>query len=122
MDIHPSFGEFLKYMTLHPLESYNEHFVPDLRLCYPCAVRYDFYANFKVYDYDVNAVMRHLGIPESYYPHKLAHPGHPTEEFMSLYYGRVSADTKRRITTVLSEELDFYYSLYPEEREMHATL
>ena len=117
--INPSFGEFLHYMTEYPLNAYNEHFVPVLNLCHPCAVRYNFYANFKIINYDIHAVMELLGIPSSYYPTRLAHPRHSTDEYLARYYGKVSCKELENLLGVFQDVLEFYFTLYPEEKESH---
>ena len=121
-NIHPSFSEFVRYMSEYSFDQYNEHFVPILNLCYPCAVRYDFYANFKVLNYDVYAVMGLLNITSSLYPTQVGHPRHPTGEYLTEYYGKVAREIKQRVFDKLAPELEFYYSLYPEEHDMHKSL
>ena len=122
VDIHPTFPEFLEFMLLYPLSYYNEHFKPVLDLCFPCAIHYDFYANFKSQDYDVYAMMDYLGIPSTYYPHTILHKGTPTGSYLQKYYQALPAVLKAQIVQTLRSELEFYYTLYPEERNMHALL
>ena len=122
VDIHPTFSEFLEFMLLYPLSYYNEHFKPVLDLCFPCAIHYDFYANFKSQDYDVYAMMDYLGIPSTYYPHTILHKGTPTGSYLQKYYQALPAVLKAQIVQTLRSELEFYYTLYPEERNMHALL
>ncbi len=120
--LHPSFLEFVHFMSLFDLSTYNEHFKPVLDLCFPCAIQYDFYANFKSLDYDLYALMDYLGIPSSYYPKAISHISKPTEDYMKLYYSKVDDEAKRRLFDAFARELDFYYSLHPEEEGMHKHL
>ena len=117
----PTFGEFLRFMSTYPLSEYNEHFMPVLDLCSPCAVYYDFYANFKSLDYDVFAVLdynvpKHLFciLSQRHQPH--SHP------YLKTYFGKLPWQQKKSIFGIFSQELQFYYSLYPEEEGMHRTL
>lgn len=122
IDLHPSFSDFLKFMMKFPLNIYNEHFKPLLELCYPCAVHYDFYLNFKSMEYDVYALMHYLGIPYEYYPSYVSHPEKPTARLLEHYFGSVALAEKVKLFRVFSKELEFYYSLYPEEWGMHKDL
>ena len=81
----PTFGEFLRFMSTYPLSEYNEHFMPVLDLCSPCAVYYDFYANFKSLDYDVFAVLDYLNISSAFYPKAISHIHTPTST--ASYHG-----------------------------------
>ena len=121
-DIYPNFSEFSHFMTLFKLTDYNEHFKTVLDLCYPCAVHYDFYANFKSLDYDVYALMDYLDIPMEYYPRLISHRRTPTTLYLDGYYSGLSHVEKQKLFNVFSNELDFYYTLHPEERGMHMSL
>ncbi len=106
-------------MAEFPFNTYNEHFVPILNLCSPCAVRYNFYANFKTLSYDMYATLGMLDIPSVSYPTRMGHPMHSTDEYLASYYNKVSSKVRETVVGVFQEELEFYYALYPEERESH---
>lgn len=116
-DIHPTFQEFVQFMTLFPLNEYNEHFSPFLELCHPCAIHYDFYANFKTLHYDLYALMSYLNIPPSYYPSTTSY--HSTKNLMNTYFGQLSNAEKHHFYHTFHHELNFYCSLHPEERYSH---
>ena len=118
----PTFSEFLLFMSTYPLSEYNEHFMPVLDLCSPCAVHYDFYANFKSLDYDVFAVLDYLNISSAFYPKAISHIQTPTSTYLETYFGKLPWQHKKSLFGVFSQELQFYYSLYPEEEGMHRTL
>jgi len=122
VDIHPTFAEFLQFMLPYPLSYYNEHFKPVLNLCFPCVIHYDFYARFKSQDYDVYALMDYLGIPSAYYPHIILHKDTPIKSYLQEYYWELPAVLKAKLAQAFRTELDFYYALYPEERNMHMLL
>ena len=121
-DIHPSFVHFLKFMSRFTLTSYNEHFMPFLQLCYPCSIDYDVLINFKSVNYDVYGVMEHLGIPSSYYPMAIAHGNTPTSSYMKEYYSKVPSSVKSPLFQKFAQEMEFYYSMHPEEEGMHKYL
>ena len=118
----PTFGEFLRFMTTYPLSEYNEHFMPVLDLCSPCAVHYDFYANFKSLDYDVFAALDYLNISSAFYPKAISHIHTPTSTYLKTYFGKLPRQQRKSIFGVFSQELQFYYSIYPEEEGVHRTL
>ena len=120
--ISPTFAEFLRFMNMYPLNQYNEHFMPSLRLCSPCAVHYDFYANFKSLDYDIFAVLDYLSISTSFYPKSISHIQTPTRTLLHRYFEKLTWQQKKSIFGVFSQELQFYYSLHPEEENMHRAL
>ena len=121
-DIHPTFVHFLKFMSRFTLTSYNEHFMPFLQLCYPCSIDYDVLLNFKTINYDVYGVMEYLGIPATYYPSVIAHENKPTSAYMTEYFSQVPATVKIPLFKKFDQEMAFYYSMYPEEKDMHRKL
>ena len=121
-DIHPSFESFLKYMTQYPLKSYNDHFQPVVDVCHPCTIGFDFYVNVKVLDYDIYAIMEYLGIPIEYYPGQKDHPVSERRSLLSQYFKDIPSDLKQNLFKAFSRELDFYYTLYPEDFGRHALL
>ena len=121
-DIHPSFSEFLQFMTRFPLNLYNEHFKPTLQLCFPCAVHYDLFLNFKMLEYDMFALMQFLDIPFQYYPESIAHKRAPTGSYLQDYFKDVGMELKAKLFRVFRDELEFYYTIYPEEWGMHRNL
>ena len=122
VDIHPSFSEFLLFMTMFPMNRYNEHFKPTLQLCFPCAVHYDLFLNFKMMEYDTFALMQFLDIPFQYYPESIAHKMAPTENYLEEYFSDVDTELKVKVFNAFRDELEFYYTIYPEEWGMHHDL
>lgn len=109
-------------MTKFPLHVYNEHFKPTLQLCFPCAVHYDLFLNFKTLEYDVFALMQFLDIPFQYYPESIAHRNAPTGTHLEEYFKGVDVELKVKLFHAFKDELELYYSLYPEEWGMHQDL
>ena len=121
-DIHPTFSEFLKFMTRFSLNVYNEHFKPTLQLCFPCAVHYDLFINFKTLEYDMFALMQFLNIPFQYYPESIAHRNVSTGSYLAEYFKDVDVELKVKLFHAFRDELDVYYTLHPEEWGMHHDL
>ena len=121
---YPSFVQYLEYMIEYPLNSYNEHFIPFMYLCFPCAIEYDVLINFKTLGHDIYAVLEYLGIPIAYYPSRnvIQHSSSPTDSNMADYFRRVPKYLKNKLYEKFSKELEFYYSIHPEEEGMHLTL
>ncbi len=117
----PNFTQFLTYMTTYPIQTYNTHFRPSLDICFPCAIRYDFHANFKLFDQDVKSVLKYLDIPQAYIPHS-PHPRYQTRDFLDIYYKPVPYEQKWKLFETFFLELEYYYHLYPEEMNMHRKL
>ena len=53
---------------------------------------------------------------EDYY--KVAE-GNRTSNYLDYYYSRVSQETKAALFRALQDELEFYYNMFPEERDSH---
>ena len=119
--IFPSFKEFVTYMKMFPLGDYNEHFAPFSELCHPCSIKYDFYANFKSMDYDITAVLEYLSIPSSYYP-SVVESSHNTTALMEEYFRLITWREKMALFNAFRTDLNFYYSLYPENIDIHKQL
>ena len=119
-DIHLTFEAFVQYMNSFPLTDYNEHFIPFLKLCHPCTIHYDFYPNFKTLQYDLFAVMKYLNISSSYYSSVTV--SHSTHLLMKEYYDQLSSASRLQLLERFHQELEFFYSLYPEERNSHPFL
>ena len=110
-----SFSNLVSYMITAPERRFNEHFTPSIELCLPCAIKYDFYGNFASLDYDIYAVMEHLGIPSAYYPQKIHKPAMSTEEYARRQFQQLPKDDYEQLLQVFKDELDFFHSLYPVE-------
>ena len=59
-----------------------------------------------------------LGISFTWYRNKSLHSsGRDTKTYLPSYYNRLNGFQRRRLMESLKDELDFYYILYPHERE-----
>ena len=112
-DIHPSFSDTLEFMTKFTLTTYNEHFLPFLKLCHPCAIKYDLFLNLKSMNYDIFALMEYMKIPFQYFPGMFKTSD--TRDLLEEYYQQVSPKVMTRVHNTLGKDLKFYYDMYPEE-------
>jgi len=47
---------------------------------------------------------------------------HDTGSLMPKYYARLNEAEKKMVYKFVHQELEFYYHIYPEERDMHIPL
>ena len=73
-------------------------------------------------EYDVFALMQFLDIPFQFYPESIAHKLAPTGGYLQDYFKDVDMGLKAKLFRVFKDELEFYYTIYPEEWAMHRDL
>ena len=118
--LHLDFETYLKWIVDTPNYKLNEHFAPIVDLSQPCRIRYNFYGNFKMYSSDMKAITARLHVPHEWFVDKSSHKhGRDTKDLMVPFYSVVSNETKQRLVKDIWRDLDFYYSLYPEETGSH---
>ena len=111
------FESYLKWIIHTANYTLNEHFAPLVVLAQPCRVKYNFYGNFKSFLSDMNDVMEKLHAPKEYFIHRQS--AQSTQDLMIEKYSVVSKEVKQQLVRHIYEDLDFYYSLYPEEADSH---
>lgn len=52
-----SFAEFVCYLMKHPVEEFNEHWMPAFKLCQPCSVTYDFIGKYENLEEEANTIL-----------------------------------------------------------------
>ena len=121
---YPTFSEYVQFLNLVNLKTINQHFRPIIYFCHPFAVSYNFYGNFKLLPNDANAVLEYLKINSSYYDNErfISHISYKTSDLVAKYFSELTISQKRALFHVFADELDFYYSLYPEEKDHHLNL
>ena len=122
--IYPTFSEYIQYFNMVNLKRTNEHFRPVIHLCHPCIINYNFYGNFKLLPKDANAVIEHFKLNSSYYDDKsfISHMSYNTSDVVTRYFSELTTSQKEALFHLYADELDFYYSLYPEEKDSHLNL
>ena len=114
------FETYLQWVVDTPNKKLNEHFAPMIELMQPCRVRYNFYGNFKTLSNDMKIITDKLNVPNEYF-----HDGsrmhymstNITSALVEEYYSTVSSKVKKALYKDFRKELDFYFHLFPEERE-----
>lgn len=111
------FETYLRWIINTPKHELNEHFAPTVELAQPCRVKYHFYGNFKTYSSDMKAIVARLGVPQEWYINSSYHKKAPeTAEKMIPFYSTVRRKVKEKLIRVISDDLEFYYTLFPEEK------
>lgn len=105
------------YRTRH-----DTHLMLIFDLCEPCRVRYHYYGNFATFEQDANVLASRIGtsmefLRQSYYKNA----ERETDKITSEYYGQLTLEQKIRVFKRLAVELDFYYHLFPSERNSHVS-
>ena len=121
--IHITFSDFITYW-LNPTEpdfKYDDHFMSFLQICHPCRTRFDFYGNFRHFNRDAQVLVDKIGASSSdlrqgYYSDDSSSS---TDQKMNLYYSTLSEAQKRAVLNKMALELEFYYTIFPEERDSH---
>ena len=112
------FETYLQWIIDTPNHKLNEHFAPIIELAQPCRIRYHFYGNFKMYASDMEAIIAKLGAPKDWYINRSNHKqGKETSDKMIPFYSTVRREVKEKLIQDFSDELEFYYTLYPEEKD-----
>ena len=112
------FETYLQWIIDTPNHKLNEHFAPIVELAQPCRIRYHFYGNFKLYSSDMKAIIAKLGAPQEWYINRSNHKqGRETSGKMISFYSTVRREVKEQLIQDFSDDLEFYYTLYPEEKD-----
>ena len=122
--IYPTFSEYIDYINIIKLRRVDKHFKPIAYLCLPCKIKYNFYANFKLLPDDAKAVLDHFDLNSSYYDYTsfITHKSYKTSDLVIKYFSQLTTAQKEKLFHKYTDELDFYYSLYPEEKYSHLNL
>ena len=118
--IFPRFNDFIRYLDSHSYYELDPHFRPLQYICHPCVFQYDFYANLKLMPEEFDRLFKKFNIPNNSFRNQPAH--HDTGSMMPRYYAKLSDTEKKMVYNFVHQELEFYYHIYPEERDMHIPL
>ena len=121
--IQVTFSEYIRWIVDSKHDRLNEHFAPTISNSLPCRIKYDFYGNFKMYNSDIAQVAHKLHVPFEYFYNISWHdPSLETRNFLDYYYSQLEKELKLQLFQSFFNELDFYYHLYPEEKNCHTRL
>ncbi len=116
-NISVTFPEFCRYMTETNSSNLNDHFAPSMDLCHPCKMNYSFYGNFRNYSSDSNKLVNKFNVNRKFYRDESLHSTHEqTSRKLSKYYRLLSYREKVKLIGRIYDELLFYFTLYPNER------
>ena len=118
--VFPTFNEYIRYLNSHNYYDLDEHLRPLQYICHPCVYQYDFYANLKLMPGELFRLLDRFNIPHDSFRNEPA--PHDTRTLMSAYYATLSEEEKKMVYKFVHQELEFYYHVYPEERDMHIPL
>ncbi len=115
-----SFPDFVDYWV-NTSARHDAHFEPIHNLCSPCRVRYDYYGNFKTFNRDARILLAKIHgntnfLREGYY---VKQGRDYTATVTKELYGQLSLKQRVNVLRKLSQDLDFYYHIFPDERNSH---
>ena len=123
MSINITFSNFIDYwVRQRDTIRYNEHFRSIFRISQPCRVRYHFYGNFKQFETDAQVLVNKIGAKPEYIRSGYYDDTKSTEKLTPSYYAQLTDEQKRAVLNILAVDLEFYYSIFPEERGVHKTI
>lgn len=108
-----TFMEFVLYFVNEESEDLDPHFQTMTDLCHPCRIHYDFYPNTKTCSEDINAITSKLSINSTSTNH---YDHYQDKLLLTEYYSQLPKRLKKKLFKKLYVDLDFYYQLYPQER------
>lgn len=85
-------------------------------LCNPCAVKYDFYGNFRTLTADVYHALSQVGAPESLYEGRMEHSRVGMRDFLDLYYGRMSKAARRQMKEKMASLTGYTFEAAPTDK------
>lgn len=118
----PDFESYLKWIINTPDRDLNEHFAPMVQLLEPCRVDYNYYGNFKDLSHEMSLIADKLHVSKRYFLDEDYYTDavqNRTANFLDYYFSKVSTEVKSALFNHLKYELEFYYNLFPEERQSH---
>ena len=120
-----SFKDFVDYWVDLPKEiKFDEHFCSVFSLSQPCRIRYHFYGNFKHFEVDSSVLRDKIQakpqfLRKGYYANNMAVS---TEALAPKLFAELDTWQKQKLLQVLAQDLDFYYHIFPEEKDIHKSL
>ena len=121
--INITFSDFIDYWLSQPDEiRYDDHFSSMFRLCQPCRARYTFYANFKNFEEDAQVLVERINTRAEFIRAGYYSGSDSTESVSPKYYAQLTQTQKLGVLRQVELDLDFYYHLFPGERDVHNSI
>ena len=122
-NISVTFSEFVRYVVENSVLEMNEHFQPMMDICHPCLVKYNFYGNFRNISHDAKQLIARFRTSPRFYRDQSLHSSQEqTSRLMAKYYNTLTHRDKVQLVGVWYDDILFYYTLYPSERDSHREL
>ncbi len=121
-DVDISFRDFITYWLEndHYRTQHDEHLMPIFDLCAPCNVRYDYYGHFETFEQDARVLVEQIGTDMTYLRKEYYNQESNRTSFIALnLYMELSDKQKTAVLERLSQDIDFYYHLFPYKRDSH---
>ena len=121
-DVDISFRDFITYWLEndHYRTQHDEHLMPIFDLCAPCNVRYDYYGHFESFEQDVRVLVEQIGTNMTYLRKDYYNQERSRTSFIALdLYNELSDNQKTAVLERLSQDIDFYYHLFPYKKGSH---
>ena len=96
---------------------YNQHLAPFFDLCRPCRIRYNYYGNFKTFNEDAAVLVDKYGVGMDMLRNRYSNT--TTDHVTRVFYDTLTDDIKTQLVGYLAMDLDFYYHIFPSERDSH---
>ncbi len=115
-----SFSDFIDYWIHTGGLKFDDHFMSTINLCNPCLMRYDYYGEFNSFKEGATVLMNRIGANSSLLMdyHWSVDSGKMSHLVMK-YYIKLSSEQKTRIVDILAQDLCFYYTIFPKEKDKH---
>ncbi len=117
-----SFSDFIDFWLTDDVIRVDEHFQPAFELCQPCQVRYSYYGNFNSFYEEVSFFSSRIQGNLSYLLDARERRNSSTVSFAPKYYQQLSLEQKINILEILAVDLNFYYALFPLEKDSHKAI
>ena len=115
------FCDFIDYWLVseNPEFKFDEHFLLITDICQPCRTRFDFYGNFNHFEHDAQLLISKIGANSTDLRSGYYNEDTSTETRMQQYYSTLSEGQKRQMLKKMALDLEFYYTVFPEEKDRH---
>lgn len=110
---HPTFSEFVQFLSDSDSTDMNEHYKPMSALCQPCSVHYNYVGNFATLRRDADKILQYLDVNTNWFWDRGRHFTNQTKRFVEKYYSQLTEkDIKLIEERVLVEDILLYQYLY----------
>lgn len=117
-----SFTDFLQYFIKTWGLKTDEHFKTTFDLCTPCKIRYSYYGNFNTFSKEAGVLSDRIHGNMTYLLKPSVRKTGLTSSVAPKYYRKITEKQKKKIIDILATDLQFYYTIFPAERDSHKAI